>query len=1294
MKLKLHYANRLKEVPYAVQLIESMNGSEIEITFLNFGIEQGKEANTYSIQVAHPSKENTSVQFRGMLTNNNSFSIFLFKEIDNSLLPIVLEKQIKKVCTIDYIPRPDQTRDKEFISFTFELEELPVTKVVSKVERETQIKIWETYIRAIKALFRNQEDLFKILDINEPNKDIVDIKIEKEDWKKILISELGEQFPQFPLITDSKGKFEFAFDTEESADEVDLSVNNPQFDTKIVLDTIPETVKDNFFKITSKPQLVSRSFIKLNFLNREEKIKVASEILEELKSLDQSIDIQITENLSVNLKLEDISLLNSVISNKYSNLNISPMEAVFEYEIIQPKTDNESFCNSVIKQVSPTGSSYKVIPSDNFTTVTVLPDKGFLNKENFQFFQQNNLQLLKIQQSLTFQYGNNLPQIEGAVLNGRTYQYEGDLNFIRNKSEEIKKVSNQRFQTKSSYNFSIIFPKTDTHKLNREVTLDLYNTLGIKPLHNKPEITFSSNVDEYPVKLKLLQEILSKHNVLLRNPKTFSLYIKQKIEDENELKDLIERNIKKPLISEFLNNVKVFYNSERQLVEIEWSENYSNQQLLKSVQSIVGTENTKKFVRPDSKIEINQILTFQAELDSAKVDEFEKNRQRTFTGKGSAFLLDDEQAIEFEASRNLLLDEDYGTLIGNIDDWQRNRISISLLPPLLKAIKQDLPYIKNDTNLADIEEWIGSYIKPTLSGDLTQNRRLQYAIERVLYPTQPFKRSRKNKLTLFNQRLPEFIFDASQARPISQSEMDATEATLKTLNRLNPKQREAVVKALNAKDLFILQGPPGTGKTTVISEIIFQLLKRNPNTKILLTSQTHLAVDNALERLSGQSIVKPLRLGTNPDSFEEEGLKYFEGNIEQWVKAPANSKEEKASESNPVFMWVHNIVNASDKSNEVLQPILNKWREGLLNLSISDKELFKNKFKYNVVGATCSFTGHDKKFLEKLEVQKNGFDYVIFDEASKATPPELLIPLLAGRTLIVIGDHKQLPPMIEEDSFAEKLKEIGEEKLAEEIADAEVEKSQFEKLFRSAFESNKSIITTLDTQFRMHDDIMQLINQFYEEEGGLKCGLDNAKLDIKDFNERESRHHGIKLGNFLSHENHVLWINTTSLEQRSGNSYLNNGEISAIDKLLTLMKKSEGFQNILNHFTKEDEREIGLITFYGEQKKKLRDLEKKHHDLSLRVNTVDKFQGMERNIIIISTVRNNERGSIGFAEKLQRINVALSRAKRLLIIVGNLDHFAYNKLGVPYYKEIERILKNKGAIRDEKQLSELMNEAQ
>ena len=505
---------------------------------------------------------------------------------------------------------------------------------------------------------------------------------------------------------------------------------------------------------------------------------------------------------------------------------------------------------------------------------------------------------------------------------------------------------------------------------------------------------------------------------------------------------------------------------------------------------------------------------------------------------------------------------------------------------------------------------------------------------------------------------------------------------------------EAVRKAINTKDLFILQGPPGTGKTTVISEIIFQILKREPKSKILLTSQTHLAVDNALERLANQSIVKPLRLGTNPDSFEEEGQKYFEGYINIWADAEPDSPTEKKYEKNPVKVWIKNIIANVPTSDEKFKQVLDKWKSGLLKLDKIEKGLFAKRYTstFNVVGATCSLTGSDFGFLNKYDFLKNGFDYVIFDEASKATPPELLIPLLSGKSIIVIGDHKQLPPMIDENDFEEKLKEIGENELAEEIHEIELGKSHFEKLFRSSFSANPTIITTLDTQYRMHKNIMEVIDQFYQEEGGLKCGLPDDKIDIPDLAEKASRWHGLKYkdGTFLSEDHHVLWVNVDDFEKRVGTSFTNQGEVSAINKILKLIKNSNGFKNLSNYSPKEDDKEIGLITFYGEQKKLLRTMAKDNHsDIPVRINTVDKFQGMERNIIIVSTVRNNKEGNIGFAEKLQRINVAFSRPRRLLIIVGNIDHFAFNKKNVPFYSRIKSIVESQNGKRDKSQLDNI-----
>lgn len=1299
MVLKIQFLPKLLENQTIKKISDALNEQELDFIFVNLGKIEGKDSCTYGVYCVSPLDKEKFLQIKARSSNGNSLFIVYAKEVEKDLVPTKESEQIKRTCKVE-VGKNFLTRDREFSNFTFDIEDLPITKMLSKSDRDKEVKIWETYIKAFKAFYKNQEELLKIIDIGQPNKGIVDIKIEKEDWKKILISELGNKYPQFPLINEIQNSFEFAYNnTSSSVTETNQqSEDEDTIDTKETFEGIKETIKENFFKIVTNPTLVSRSFIKLNFFNKEQKSIVSKQISEEVSFNFPETKVTIGENLDVSIKLEDVQVLQSVITQNFPTLELSPISAIFKYKVNSPVLTIANHCQNTISQIIKSYNDYTVTPLQDYKQISVTKSKAFISfTERTALENTFKLKFEKTCQEISFPNNKNIPQITGTTIKGNTYSYKGNTEFVKNKSEEIKKTVKGFWQVKTSYIFNVIFDNTPNNQLDKDTRLALYNEFGKnqKVDINKAEITLNATVNDYSQKFEKLKKLLADNNIEIEETEFFNLSIKQKLEEEDELTAFIEKAIKRPLLSEYQNNVKFVYNNNKQIIELEWKESYSNQQLLQSMKQIVNNSSYKDFFKHDTKIEISQILTFKAELEMQKVNEFERKRQYTFAGKGSALFLDSEQAYQFENQKDVFSDDDLGSLVGNIQAWERNKVSIKLLPILEAAIKSENSFNKNDLNLADFEEWIGNYIKPTLSGDLTQNRRLEFAIERILYPPRiiqgkNLKRRLKNNLTLYNPRLPDFIFDASQARPISDEEIQETDKNFTALNRLNPKQKDAVLRALNAKDLFILQGPPGTGKTTVISEIIYQLLKRNPKTKILLTSQTHLAVDNALERLSGQNIVKPLRLGSNVDSFEEEGKKYFKGNIDTWVKALANTKEEKEARNNPVFTWINNIVNSSDKESLDLQPILKSWREGLLSLSTNEKELFNRKFKFNVIGATCSFTGNEKAFSKVLEIAQNPFDYVIFDEASKATPPELLIPLLAGKITIIIGDHKQLPPLIEEDTFADKLREIGEERLAQEIGDAEVEKSQFEKLFRSAFENNKSIITTLDTQFRMHNDIMQVINQFYQEEGGLCCGLPNDKMDLPDFNEKASRYHGISIGdNFLTPENHILWVDTTSLEQKINTTYSNEGEIEAIDQLLSLLKKSEGFNKMQKSFSKE-EQEIGIITFYGGQLGKLKTVREKHKDLPIRVNTVDKFQGMERNIIIVSTVRNNEHGKIGFAEKLQRINVALSRAKRLLIVVGNINHFADNKAGVTYYKEIKRILESKGSIRTQKMLNELI----
>lgn len=336
-------------------------------------------------------------------------------------------------------------------------------------------------------------------------------------------------------------------------------------------------------------------------------------------------------------------------------------------------------------------------------------------------------------------------------------------------------------------------------------------------------------------------------------------------------------------------------------------------------------------------------------------------------------------------------------------------------------------------------------------------------------------------------------------------------------------------------------------------------------------------------------------------------------------------------------------------------------------------------------------------FERKIE-----FDAVIMDEASKATPPEMVLPLCFGKKSIIIGDHKQLPPMINEREFKEVLiEEAEDEKLANEIGQNYLKESQFKRLITNPNVS-QSIRATFDVQYRMHSQIGALIQQFYPElENGLICGIKEHE-NIEDLNHPASRHHGFYHEGFLKPHTHVIWVDVPEPETKDGTSRVNEKECETVKRVLKYLIHSEGFDEFQRHWDKlkdidkrKAEQEIGIISFYGNQIKKLKEVKKYAENelkIPIRLNTVDKFQGMERNILIVSTVRSdtitdeatgksvpNVRGREGrgyspwgFADSPERLNVALSRARRLLIVVGNQQHFANfkNKEGEAIYADV------------------------
>lgn len=768
--------------------------------------------------------------------------------------------------------------------------------------------------------------------------------------------------------------------------------------------------------------------------------------------------------------------------------------------------------------------------------------------------------------------------------------------------------------------------------------------------------------------------------------------------------------------------------------------------------------------------------------------------------------------------------------------------------------KDDQKKAKGILKLCDDENFQMDCVKANLRGDEVKLSWLDEAIKKLDEKRIDSKEPNKKPV---NPRLRDFIFDSSKAEPTYKFEIaeenfhelsEYKELEKRQLLALNQSQKNAVLKALYAKDLCLLQGPPGTGKTTVIAELIWQHILKDPTKKLLLTSETNLAVDNALEKLMGSrnvnetlspylSIIKPLRFGRS-SKFEEDGKKYSVERIEKWLddeyeeefvyenelsslenvtEESLDDQEDGYVNNNAVQQWMTMIAQRAQsyaEQNPRYAELTNMYSTSLCSPDGITKRYFMEKyFKHaNVIGSTCSSTGSPSfaadyasvyssavydKFVEKegykqtisdikglivaannedssfqyraksiikrimrennintedelrelldeptdnvkhflfdydlkqllkqkrpkkfetilerlgfdseeqFEQTKNiYFDTVIMDEASKATPPDLVLPLCFGRKSIIIGDHRQLPPMLYEQDFKEALLSLDDDKaaaLADDIDRQFVNTSQFARLILNP-KVSKSIKSVFTEQYRMHPQINDAIKQFYKnDEGGLSCGLDLKKVDSPNLAEPESRYHGFYHPGFISPDVHVLWVKVDEPEQRTDSKALyNEKEVEAVKRVLQYLKHSKGFEEYMQYWDnnirsterRNIEKEIGVISFYGQQVKYLNEVKSfaRNNGMRLKLNTVDKFQGMERNIVIVSTVRSDKyktaKGIVtnddpGFAKSPERLNVALSRARRLLIVVGNNEFFDHvkdaNSGNLLYHNVIEEMQKH------------------
>ncbi len=338
--------------------------------------------------------------------------------------------------------------------------------------------------------------------------------------------------------------------------------------------------------------------------------------------------------------------------------------------------------------------------------------------------------------------------------------------------------------------------------------------------------------------------------------------------------------------------------------------------------------------------------------------------------------------------------------------------------------------------------------------------------------------------------------------------------------------------------------------------------------------------------------------------------------------------------------WCRHLESADEEAARLLEPTYHQ--------------------RANVVGMTCLEAGKPEHCSGPTS---QPFDVVIVDEVSKATPPELLLPLLLGRKAILVGDHRQLPPMFphrdvsfEEEAEGGKGAAISRERF--EGFRSMVTASLFEELFASA---PAPLRASLWTQYRMHPTIMAATNVFYDDR--LVAGPDAEQ-------RAAASAHGLQVpdasgGALVEPGQHLLWIDSSrdnegrpSYEEQRGSSKVHRREVELVEGLLVrlgcaLLQQGYG--------AKRGRKEVGVITLYGAQlgelRKAVRRLERAHPaelgTMDLRCDTVDRFQGMEQAIVVVSLVRSCKGGRLGsFSRAFQRINVALSRARDLLVIVA------------------------------------------
>lgn len=1124
---------------------------------------------------------------------------------------------------------------QEITQFMKDCFSLPIPPIEIQIEEDKEM--WQAYLDGLNALLENKRDLIKIQNISKQKGGLLKLDFDMDSYALNLNNAITEEL---------KGKCEMEASVSIDDGECLISFDSYQSIPEDTIESIKTIGRDYCYQADSEPTNTVSG-----------KIAIISDS-EELAGITSSIDSELTE-FGVDLKKDesgeflltsdkDIVFLQKIVDTHHKGI----AEVVCTTKLIMPLLPSaESIdINNYIKDLP---DDTQVIPHGKHFVIT---SKRPLNTELSIF---RKLRFASCMVSVSPKQIDTRIEIEGANIKGNTYTW------IVNNPSELPRVGRYFNMVRKSYSgqyISSTFHYAFAPQIEKSVLADLklqnygksslqvdvprscvvfypksqedYSTLK-EDIFSQLDDSICAEAPEYEptARIEFLCEneeyrrsVFEKVNVALADKRS-NFTTNRLSKDAKELnfafnfvdieeRDNIETIIEGALAS--IHGIKIIYDDNNNKGVTQWSlsEDLSLlQELDRKLQSDFRNENVN-YINGSKYDKLSEVDEEELAHSQYSKESIIRRRRRQYLQKNSL----------------------------NIGNCVRRTRDYAIIEP-----NDDVLELLSSKELKIVA---GDYIQFPAMGETMELMRQSKAMSRILKPE-----SKYNHRPI-NPNLPNYIFDPKYA---GETVVDINTAMedIRThkIGNLNEKQLEAVTKSVFAKDLALIQGPPGTGKTTVIAEIIWQEIRKNPDCRILLTSQTNLAVDNALERLQGQAGIRPVRIG-KPDKLEPEGRRFSLPVMDSWAQ------DSKNGEDNATRIWIDRIVSKISNDPKYLSAI-SSWKNELEAKDKHSRTEFSRLYRSNVnlVAATCSICG-SRDFMESYSDMFGGnersdmfFDVVIMDEASKATPLEMAVPLVLGKKIIVIGDHKQLPPMMDENTIDSALEKIGKKEIAEKLQKAE---SQFKRLFEAAAKVRKTIVATLDTQYRMHEQIMNTIKQFYQEElaatGGLKCGITET-MDIPDLANKGSRWHGITLNPIIQPSTHAVWIDVRSPETYLSPGYKNEGELKAIDLVLKALQQADGYSEFVNAQQKPEDKEIGIITFYSAQSREIR---KKYKGKNYRMDVVDRFQGMERNIIIVSTVRSNPKNNIGFAKEIERINVAFSRARRLLIVVGNKRQFESN----------------------------------